>query len=102
VRRSIDDHPFDPAEDPVVADDPDLSATSWSVAIADDYEDGEPRVVLTAASESPCWMPCERSVKTPGAEAASHRTAVLTSQHCGYEANRPSDRVRARSEAVRP
>ena len=47
MRRSIDDHPFDPAEDPVVADDPDLSATSWSVAIADDYEDGEPRVVLT-------------------------------------------------------
>lgn len=47
VRRSIDDHPFDPVEDPVVADDPDLSPVSWAVAIADDYDDGEPRVVLT-------------------------------------------------------
>ena len=47
MRRSIDDHPFDPAEDPVVAGDPDLMAVSWAVAIADDYEDGEPRVVLT-------------------------------------------------------
>ncbi len=47
MRRSIDDHPFDPAEDPVVADDPDLSPVSWAVAIADDYDDGEPRIVLT-------------------------------------------------------
>lgn len=47
MRRSIDDHPFDPAEDPAVADDPDLSAVSWAVAIADDYDDGEARIVLT-------------------------------------------------------
>jgi hypothetical protein len=47
MRRSIDDHPFDPADDPVVADDPDLTPVSWAVAIADDYEDAEPRVVLT-------------------------------------------------------
>ncbi|MCU1353272.1 MAG: hypothetical protein JWM05_2481 [Acidimicrobiales bacterium] len=47
MRRSIDDHPFDPADDPVVADDPDLTPVSWAVAIADDYDDGEPRVVLT-------------------------------------------------------
>jgi hypothetical protein len=47
VRRSIDDHPFDPAEDPIVAEDPDLTPTSWAVAISDDYDDGEPRVVLT-------------------------------------------------------
>jgi len=47
VRRSIDDHPFDPSEDPVVAEDADLTPVSWAVAISDDYDDGEPRVVLT-------------------------------------------------------
>ena len=47
MRRSIDDQPFDPAADPVVADDPDLQQTSWAVAVADDYDDAEPRVVLT-------------------------------------------------------
>jgi hypothetical protein len=47
VRRSIDDHPFDPAADPVVAEDPDLQPVSWGVAISDDYDDAEPRVVLT-------------------------------------------------------
>ena len=47
MRRSIDDHPFDPTLDPVVADDPDLTPVSWAVAIADDYDDAEPRVVLT-------------------------------------------------------
>ena len=47
MRRSIDDHPFDPLLDPVVADDPDLTPVSWAVAIADDYDDAEPRVVVT-------------------------------------------------------
>jgi hypothetical protein len=47
MRRSIDDHPFDPAEDPAIAEDPDITPTSWAVAISDDYEDAEPRVVLT-------------------------------------------------------
>ena len=47
MRRSIDDHPFDAVVDPVVADDPDLAPVSWAVAIADDYDDAEPRVVLT-------------------------------------------------------
>ena len=47
MRRSIDDHPFDPLVDPTVADDPDLSPVSWAVAISDDYDDAEPRVVLT-------------------------------------------------------
>ena len=47
MRRSIDDHPFDPTMDPVVADDPDLTPVSWAVAISDDYDDAEPRVVLT-------------------------------------------------------
>lgn len=47
MRRSIDDHPFDPAADPVVAEDPDLQPISWAVAISDDYDDAEHRVVLT-------------------------------------------------------
>ncbi len=47
MRRSIDDHPFDPAADPVVADDADLQPVSWAIAISDDYDDAEPRVVLT-------------------------------------------------------
>ena len=47
MRRSIDDHPFDPTADPVVADDPDLTPVSWAIAIADDYDDAEPRIVLT-------------------------------------------------------
>lgn len=47
MRRSIDDHPFDPTLDPTVADDPDLTPVSWAVAISDDYDDAEPRVVLT-------------------------------------------------------
>lgn len=47
MRRSIDDHPFDPSADPVVAGDPDLTPVSWAVAISDDYDDAEPRVVLT-------------------------------------------------------
>ena len=45
VRRSIDDHPFDASELPPGADDAQL--LSWAVAISDDYDDAEPRVVLT-------------------------------------------------------
>jgi hypothetical protein len=45
VRRSIDDHPFTPDELP--PDDDDVQRLSWAVAISDDYDDGEPRVVLT-------------------------------------------------------
>ena len=39
MRRSIDD-----AASELQGDDP---AVSWAVAIADDYDDSEPRVVLT-------------------------------------------------------
>ncbi len=46
VRRSIDDYPFDPADLPP-GDDDEFSPVSWAVAIADDYEDAVPRVVLT-------------------------------------------------------
>jgi hypothetical protein len=45
MRRSIDDHPFSPDELP--PDDDDVQRLSWAVAISDDYEDAEPRVVLT-------------------------------------------------------
>lgn len=47
MRRSIDDYPFDPADYPPSYEEEDLTAISWSVAIADDYDDAEPRVVLT-------------------------------------------------------
>ena len=45
MRRSIDDQPFDPADLPAGADD--ATPLSWAVAISDDYDDAEPRVVLT-------------------------------------------------------
>ncbi|MGH9275302.1 MAG: hypothetical protein ACRDZU_11710 [Acidimicrobiales bacterium] len=45
VRRSIDDHPFAPGDLP--PSDDDLQQLSWAVAISDDYDDAEPRVVLT-------------------------------------------------------
>ena len=47
MRRSIDDHPFDPADLPPGAEDDELTPISWAVAISDDYDDAEPRVVLT-------------------------------------------------------
>lgn len=45
MRRSIDDYPYDPADG--VDGDDELARISWAVAIADDYDDGQPRVVLT-------------------------------------------------------
>ena len=45
MRRSIDDYPFSADDLPVGADDATLVA--WAVAISDDYDDTEPRVVLT-------------------------------------------------------
>lgn len=45
MRRSIDDHPFSDADLP--PEDPDAVRLSWAVAISDDYDDAEPRVVLT-------------------------------------------------------
>jgi hypothetical protein len=45
VRRSIDDQPF--AEDDLPPGAEDAQRLSWAVAISDDYDDGEPRVVLT-------------------------------------------------------
>ena len=45
MRRSIDDQPITADELPPGADD--AMAVSWAVAICDDYDDAEPRVVLT-------------------------------------------------------
>jgi len=45
MRRSIDDHPF--SEEDVPPGDDDFQRLSWAVAISDDYDDAEPRVVLT-------------------------------------------------------
>jgi hypothetical protein len=45
MRRSIDDYPFDPNDVPPGAED--AAQLSWAVAISDDYDDAEPRVVLT-------------------------------------------------------
>lgn len=47
MRRSIDDYPFSEDDLPPDADELDIQRVSWGVAISDDYEDAEPRVVLT-------------------------------------------------------
>jgi hypothetical protein len=44
MRRSIDDYPF--TEDDLAPAE-DVQRLSWAVAISDDYDDAEPRVVLT-------------------------------------------------------
>jgi hypothetical protein len=46
MRRSIDDHPAGPTDVPPGLED-DLTPVSWAIAISDDYDDSEPRVVLT-------------------------------------------------------
>lgn len=46
MRRSIDDHPADPTDLPPGMED-ELVPVSWAVAVSDDYDDAEPRVVLT-------------------------------------------------------
>jgi hypothetical protein len=45
MRRSIDDHPFEDSDVPSGLDD--AARLSWAVAISDDYDDAEPRIVLT-------------------------------------------------------
>ena len=47
MRRSIDDYPFDESDMPPGWQDDELSPITWLVAIADDYEDANPRIVLT-------------------------------------------------------
>jgi len=64
VRRSIDDHPFTPEELP--PSDEDVQHLSWAVAISDDYDDAEPRVVLTV-----------EEVGKPGAGLIAHLTPTI-------------------------
>ena len=45
MRRSIDDYPFTADDMPPTEEE--LQQLSWAVAISDDYDDAEPRVVLT-------------------------------------------------------
>lgn len=45
MRRSIDDQPITADELPPGADD--ATPVSWAVAVCDDYDDANPRVVLT-------------------------------------------------------
>lgn len=46
MKRSIDDHPASAADIPPGWED-DLAPVSWAIQISDDYDDAEPRVVLT-------------------------------------------------------
>ena len=64
VRRSIDDHQLTPDELPPSEDD--LQLTSWAVAISDDYDDAEPRVVLTL-----------EEVGRPGAGLIAHLSPAI-------------------------
>jgi hypothetical protein len=64
MRRSIDDHPFTPEELPASEDD--LQQLSWAVAISDDYDDAEPRVVLTV-----------EEVGRPGTGLVAHLPAAI-------------------------
>ena len=61
MRRSIDDYPLSDADMPEGAED--AMRISWAVAISDDYDDAEPRVVLTV-----------EEVGRPGAGLVGHLT----------------------------
>ena len=62
MRRSIDDHPATRGDlRPGLEDE--LAPVSWAVAISDDYDDAEPRVVLTV-----------EEVGNPGAGLIVHLT----------------------------
>ena len=47
MRRSIDDHAIGPDLLPPGWEADELTPVSWAVAISDDYDDAEPRIVLT-------------------------------------------------------
>ena len=69
MRRSIDDYTDDTADgDPAdgVAGDDELARISWAVAIADDYDDGDTRVVLTV-----------EEVGRPGQGLVTHLTPTI-------------------------
>lgn len=59
MRRSIDDYPMSDAD--LQGTDEDAVRVAWAVAISDDYDDAEPRVVLTT-----------EEVGSPGAGIVAH------------------------------
>lgn len=59
MRRSIDDMPLTATDLPAGADD--AMAVSWAVAVCDDYDDAEPRIVLTV-----------EEIGNPGAGLVAH------------------------------
>ena len=65
MRRSIDDHPAGPDDLPPGLED-ELAPVSWAVAISDDYDDAEPRVVLTV-----------EEVGNPGAGLIAHLSPTI-------------------------
>ncbi len=66
VRRSIDDYPFTADDMPSDADELDLQQISWGVAITDDYDDAEPRVLLTV-----------EEVGSPGQGQIAHLSPIV-------------------------
>ena len=65
MRRSIDDYPAGDGDVPPGLED-DVVPLSWAVAISDDYDDAEPRVVLTV-----------EEVGNPGAGHVAHLTPAV-------------------------
>jgi len=61
MRRSIDDYPFQASDYPDQYEEDELTPISWGIAISDDYDDAEPRVVLTV-----------EEVGRPGAGLVAH------------------------------
>ncbi len=64
MRRSIDDYPFELTDLPDGAED--ATRISWAVAISDDYDDAEPRVILTV-----------EEVGSPGEGLVGHLTPAM-------------------------
>lgn len=65
MRRSIDDHPAT-LDDVPPGLEHDLPPVSWAVAISDDYEDAQPRIVLTV-----------EEVGRPGAGLVTHLSPAV-------------------------
>lgn len=66
MRRSIDEYPFSESDMPPGWEDDELMPVHWGVAIADDYEDAAPRVVLTT-----------EEVGRPGTGLVAHLSPAL-------------------------
>ena len=75
MRRSIDDHPADSADVPPGLDG-ELTPVSWAVAISDDYDDAEPRVVLTVEEVGGTRRRGPGHAPLPGDQPAGLRAAL--------------------------